>query len=466
MTMKPFRTLLFALLAVTLVPALKAQKEMPPEGSAPKDFVLPPKQTFTLANGLSVTMVPYGSLPKVSVSVVVRAGNINEAESQVWLADVVGDLLKEGTTTKSAEAVAQEAAGMGGAVNIGVGPDQTTVSGDVLTEFGPKLVALLADILRNPLLPESELARIKNDRVRQLTVAQSQPRQLTAEQFHKILYPGHAYGRYFPTAEMIKGFSIHDVKEFYKTNFGAMRTNIYVAGLFDGKAMEKAIRDGFGSWEKGKEPMINLPQPSTTKAFHLINRPGAPQSTIYLGLAVVNPADQDYVPFVVTNALLGGSFGSRITSNIREQKGYTYSPFSTISSRYRSAYWAEIADVTTSVTGPALKEIYGEISRLQNEPPGQTELKGIQNYLAGTFVLQNSSRGGIIGQLAFLKLHGLKDEYLTNYVKTVHAVTPQQVSALTKKYIRPESMILVITGDKSKIEEQIEEYAKPPREMK
>jgi predicted Zn-dependent peptidase len=355
---------------------------------------------------------------------------------------------------------------MGGSVNIGVGQDQSSITGDVLSEFGPKLIALLADVIRNPLFPESELARIKNDRIRQLAVAQSQPRQLTAEQFYKILYPDHPYGRYFPTADMIQGYTLQNVKEFYRKNFGGLRTSIYVAGVFDAKALEKAIREGFESWEKGSEPFISVPKPSMKKAFHLINRPGAPQSTIYLGLPVVNPIEPDYVPFVVTNALLGGSFGSRITSNIREQKGYTYSPFSMISTRYRDAYWAEVADVTTNVTGPSLKEIFGEITRLQNEPPAEAELKGIKNYLAGTFVLQNSSPGGIIGQLSFLQLHGLKEDYLTNYVKRVHSVTPQQVSDLTKKHIRPENMTLVITGDKSMIDQQIEEYAKPAVEPK
>ena len=466
MTMKKIQLVILAFLVVTFVQALHAQKQLPPEGSTPKDFTIPAKQTFALANGISVTMVPYGSLPKVTVSVVVRAGNLNEAANEVWLADFVGDLMKEGTTSRTAEQVAQEAAGMGGSVNIGVGPDQSTISGDVLSEFGPNLIALLADIIRNPLFPESELARIKNDRARQLTVQQSQPRQLTAEQFYKILYPDHPYGRYFPTTEMIQGFSIQNVKDFYRKNFGGQRTSIYVAGVFDSKVMEKAIRSGFEGWNKGSEPYISIPKPSMKKAFHLINRPGAPQSTIYLGLPVVNPYEADFVPFLVTNALLGGSFGSRITSNIREQKGYTYSPFSTISTRYRDAYWAEIADVTTTVTGPSLKEIFGEITRLQSEPPTEAELKGIKNYLAGNFVLQNSSRGGIIGQFSFLKLHGLKDDYLANYVKSVHSVTPQQVSDLTKKYIRPEKMTLVITGDKSKIEEQIEEYAKPAVEPK
>lgn len=460
------RFVLIAFCSLLLVPGLFAQKQLPPEGGKPKDFQLPQKQTFSLPNGLSVTMVPYGSLPKVTVSVIVRTGNLNEKANEVWLADITGDMMKEGTTSRSAQQIAEEAAGMGGTVNISTGLDQTTVNGDVLSEFGPNLVGLLADIVRNPKLPESEMARIKNDRVRQLTVAKSAPRQQTLEQFMRIIYGDHPYGRIFPTQAMLEGYTVAQVKDFYKKNFGAKRTSIHVAGAFDAKAMEKAVRDAFGSWERGPDALIDIPKPSSKKAFHLIDRPGAPQSTIYVGLPVPNPYDKDYVPLLVTNALLGGSFGSRITSNIREQKGYTYSPFSTISSRYRDAYWAEVADVTTDVTGPALQEIFKEVKQLQNEPPPQEELRGIQNYLSGTFVLQNSSRGGIIGQLNFLNLHGLKDDYLTSYVQNVHSVTPEKVSEITKKYIREENMTLVVTGDTKKIETQIQEYAKPAPEIK
>lgn len=464
--MKKKSIVFFVALLVVATAVSFAQKQLPPEGGTPRDFKLPPKQTFTLRNGVNVTMVQYGSLPKVTISMIVRSGNMNEQSNEVWLSDVTGDLMKEGTISRGAQQIAEEAAAMGGTVNVSVGLDQTTINGDVLSEFAPKLVAILADVIRNPLLPESELARIKNDKIRQLTVQRSQPGSLTLEQFRRIIYGDHPYGRIFPTQEMLEGYTIQQVRDFYKKNFGALRTSIYVAGQFDGKEVERALRNAFGDWDRGAEPLINIPKVSAKRFFHLNDRPGAPQSTIYLGLPVINPADKEYVPLIVTNSLLGGSFGSRITSNIREQKGYTYSPFSQISTRYRDAYWVEIADVTTDVTGPALEEVFKEINRLQSEPPSQEELKGIQNYLSGTFVLQNSSRGGIIGQLSFLKLHGLKDDYLTTYVKTVHSVTPEQVSGLTKKYIRDEDMTLVITGDKKKIEKQIEAYSKAAPEGK
>ena len=454
--MSVIRVLMVLCLAV---PGL-AQKQSPPEGGAPKDFVLPEKATFTLDNGLAATLVSYGIVPKVSVRVVVRTGNINEAENQVWLADLAGDLMKEGTLTRTAQEVARDAAAMGGDVAINVGSDQTYIGGAVLSEFGPKLVALLADVLRNPRFPESELARLKNDRVRALSIDKSDPQSLALEKYLQVLYPGHPYGRMHPTEEMLKAYTLAQVRDFYEKNFGASRTHVYISGRFDEKKMEEAIRKAFGDWKRGEAPLINVPKPVSKRAIYLVDRPGASQSTVYIGLPVIDPSNPDYRALLVTNALLGGSFASRITSNIREDKGYTYSPGSTLSSRYRDAYWAEYASVSTDVTGPSLKEIFYEIDRLAATPPSADELKGIQNYLAGVFVLRNSTPEGIISQLSFLDLHGLPDSYLKEYVKAVYAATPEKVQELTKTYLRSKDMVIVIAGDRKKIQKQIELYGR------
>jgi predicted Zn-dependent peptidase len=193
----------------------------------------------------------------------------------------------------------------------------------------------------------------------------------------------------------------------------------------------------------------------------LLDRPGAVQSTIIMGLPVPDPADSDYVPLLVTNSLLGGAFGSRITSNIREQKGYSYSPFSAVTDQYRLAHWAEQADVTTNVTGASLKEIFGEIDRLRSEAPPQPELTGIERNLAGVFALQNSSRLGVIGRLQFVDFHGLPDAYLTDYVKRVLAVTPEQVKTMAQRYLQPDSMTIVVVGDKKTVADQLKPYERP-----
>ena len=455
------RSIAFLVLALAaLAPSALAEKQAPPQPGPPKDFQVPKARKVTLPNGMGVTFVQYGTVPKVTVRLAVRTGNIDEAANQVWLADLVGDMLTQGTATRTASQIAQQAANMGGEVNVGVGEDRTDVGIDVLSEFAPDAARLIADIARNPKFPEAELARLKGDRLRRLSIAKSQPQQIALERFRATLYGDHPYGRLFPTAEMLQGYTIAQVRSFYDANFGAARARLYVAGRFDEAAVEKAVRAAFSDWKKGAPPTANVPKPKSERRVEMIDRPGAVQSTIYLGVPTINPSSPDFVGMTVMNSLLGGSFGSRITSNIREQKGYTYSPSSQISSRYRDAYWVEIADVTTKDTGASLKEIFKEIDRLQAEPPTAAELKGIQNYLAGTFVLSNSSRQGIVGQLEFMDLHGLPEDYLTTYVKRVYAVTPQEVQRLAAKEIQDDRATIVVAGDQKVIAEQVSPYSK------
>ena len=449
---------LAAVVAATLAAASSAvaQRQQPPAPGAPKDFTLTPRKTFSLPNGMQVSMVPFGTVPKVYVRLGVRTGSVNERENEVWLSGVTADMLQEGTTSRSAEQVARDAASMGGALSVNVGPDRTNIIGDVLSERGPEFVRLVADVVRHPKFPESELARVKANRVRQLAIAKSQPQPVAQERFAALLYPGHPYGRVFPTEAMLQGFTIAQVRAFHADNYGAARAHLYVAGVFDAAAMEQAIRAAFSDWQRGPAPAVVPPPPEpTARTVALIDRPDAVQSTINLGLRVPGPSDSTYVPLVVTDAILGGAFGSRITTNIREDKGYTYSPYSYIDTKQRAAEWSESADVTTQVTGASLKEIFSEIDRLQKEAPPADELRGIENNLAGVFILQNSSRSGVAGQLAFVDLHGLGDDYLTGYVRRVLAVTPEQVQRMTQRYLRPERMQLVVVGDKKVVQTQL-----------
>ncbi len=430
-------------------------KEAPPQGGEPRDFSLPKKESFTLENGLEATLVGFGSLPKATVSVVVRAGNLNEGE-RTWLADLAGDFLLEGTAERSASGIAREAAAMGGRVSVEVGADRTVIESDVLAEYAPQMARLLADIVRNAAFPASELERLKRDRQRQLSIAETQPQQMALAAFRDALYGDHPYGNVLPEAEQLAAYTLEDARGFYQDNFGAKRTHVYVAGRFDGQAVGEAIREAFAGWAAGPEILVNVPEPARRKVpTEIIDRPGASQSNLYLGLPVPDPSSPDWIPLQVTNTLLGGFFSSRIIRNIREDKGYSYSPYSTLSSRYRDAYWAQVAAVTTEVTGPAIEEIMGEVDRLQAGAPPAEELDGVKNYTAGTFVLQNSTRSGIINLLAYQQLHELPDSYLTDYVSNVFAVTAEEVSETAEMYLREEDMTVVVVGDRSQIAEQV-----------
>jgi zinc protease len=456
--MIPHRLVLTLGALVTFAAPVLAQRETPPEGGPPKDFQLAEPREVTLPNGLKVVLVTYGQVPKATVQLVVRSGNANETSTRVWLADLMGDLMQEGTTTRTAEQVANEAASMGGQVFVGVGLDQTTIQGDALSEFVPRMIALVGDVALNPRFPESELERLKGDLIRNISIQRSQPQTQSLEEFRRIMYPDHPYGRLYPTEAMVRGYTLADIKAFYQENFGAGRSRIYVVGQFDVAAVERAIQSAFANWTRGTPSAVPAPRPVSRRDLALVDRPNAPQSTIIMGLPVVDPTHADYTRLIVTNTLLGGYFSSRITSNIREDKGYTYSPFSQVSTRYHDAYWAQNADVTTAVTGASLKEIFFEIDRLRKEPPAATELKAVQNYLAGTFIMGASTRGGIAGQLSFLDFQGLPRTYLTEYVKRVMATTPADVQKTAQTYIDPAKMLIVVTGDKKVIDEQVAPY--------
>jgi zinc protease len=342
--------------------------------------------------------------------------------------------------------------------------DETTIGGSSLSEFAPGMASLLADVVRNPGFQESELARLKTDQRRNLAQIKARPVNIAYERFSSTLYPDHAYGRVFPTEAMVDSFTVAQVRSFYASNFGAGRSHLYVAGKFDEQAVEAAIKTAFAGWQRGSPATASIPKAVSVRSIHLIDRPGAVQSTLMLGLPILIPSSPDYPALIVTDALLAGAWGSRIFRNIRENKGYTYSPVSYIANRYRDAHWREIADVTTDVTGASLKEIFFEIDHLRSEPPPLEELSGIQNYVAGQFVRRNSTPVAIINQLRFIDLHGLGRDYLENFVRRVHAVTPADITRIAHTYLRPDQMTLVVVGDKSKVASQLEPYGLPPQQ--
>jgi len=314
-------------------------------------------------------------------------------------------------------------------------------------------------VLPAPSLPASELPRLQADLLRDLSIDKSQPESLARERFLATLFPDHPYGRVFPSESALQGYTIEDAQAFYRENFHAVRTHLYIAGALDGD-LRGAIEDAFGGWAPGA-PAPKVPaRLAEARSFHLIDRPGAAQSNLLIGLPVAEPSSPDYIKLDVMDSLLGGSFASRITSNIREEKGYTYSPGSRIGTRPHLAYWLESADVTTAVTGPALKEIFYEIDRLRREPPSAEELEGIRNYLAGLFILRNTiSPDAIIGQFHFVDLQGLDRSYLSTYVQKVMEVNPTDVQGVAEAYLLPSKMTIVVLGDKAKIAEQVAPYA-------
>jgi len=445
-------------LAVCFSSLSLAAPESPPAPGPALPFDLPATTQYRLANGLKVTLVPYGEVPKTNIALVVRLGNVDEAKGQTALADLAGKLLLQGTQNRNAQQLAEAAADLGGTLAVNVRASDTSIDLECLGDSTTKGIALVAEVARDPAFPESELARLKADLIRETAVLRSQQQPLAQEAFQQAIYGNHPYGRTLAQAKEVERFTLPQAKALWTKYAGGDQAHLYVVGRFDEAAVRAAIEQSLAGWKKvGTHPRPRA-APRAARRVILIDRPGAVQSTVIYGLPVVPPTSPDYIPLTVTNTLLGGSFASRITSNIREKRGYTYSPRSTVLPYPGAATWSELADVTTKDTGASLKEVVREVELLRKEPPSAEELAGMQRYISGNFVLTNSNRAGIVNQLRFIDLFGLPDDWLRTYIQKVNAVTPEEVTRITRKYIDPTRMTLAVAGDRKVVQGDLQPF--------
>lgn len=450
------RTLIAISLALAAAaPALAQDFPPPPPVGEPKPFKLPATESFTLANGMQVTLVPYGVAPKAVVSLRVRAGNAVEG-GQTWLADLTAEMLKEGAGGRSSADLATAAAGMGGDLAVGAGLQTTQITTNILSEHAPAAIALIGEVAMRPTLPASELARVKANLSRQLSVALSQPGTLADAALARTVYGAeHPYGRTIPSQAQLTAYTIDDVKRFHASQFGAKRAHLYIAGKFDAAAVKAAVEKTFGGWAAGPEPAKLAAPHQPGPRVVLVDRPGAPQTTLRLSFdAALAGSDAD-IPQRVTNSLLGGAFSSRITTNIRETKGYTYSPGSNVNFNPGDALWSFEADVTTNVTGAALTEVFKEIRRMQTEPAPIAESKGIRTYMAGLFAIQNSTSPALVNTLATRDTLGLPGDWTDRYVPAVLAVEPAAMMASAKASYPLDKLTLIVVGDLKTVEPQL-----------
>lgn len=447
--------------ALTLNGALPAMAadfpSEPPEPAEVRNFTLPETHTFRLANGLDVTFIPYGSTPKTTLVLQFDSGNVDDGE-QTGIADITFDLLNQGTVTTSASMLARRASSMGGQIQTSVGMNSSQVSIDVLSEFAEPAAQLLAELVTTSAFPEASLTRAVANHWRQIQVARSRAQGQALEAFYSHMYPDHPYGIVYPEESSLRDIQRQDILAFAATHLVASNAHLYVAGRFDANALEAKIRDDYAVLAAGEERENKFGTPRVAPpALINVARDGAVQTTVRLGQRAMPMADKDYVTLQVMNTLLGGMFSSRITQNIREDKGYTYSPRSALSSYKNTSVWFEAADIDAPSTGEALNEIVNEITGLQEAPPPAWELKGVQNYMSGLFVLRNSSRTGLISQLINLEVNELSRSRLTNYISLVNEVDATAVSSIASRYLDLSTMSLVVVGDPSLLDEELQQ---------
>jgi predicted Zn-dependent peptidase len=438
-----------------------------PQVGVPRRFAPPRAIESLLPNGLALTLVPYGTTPTARVELVIGAGTADE--DRVGVAELVGDYLREGSRSRNADSLARETSRLGvvgGEIGTLVRPSTIWVGGEVLSESAQALVELIGDLARDPAFAPEDLARLEANQVRRLSSRRAQPATLASTRVNSLLFPNHPSDR-IPTDDQVRRLTLDDVRRFHAAHFVARRAHLYVAGVFDGPAVEAAARRAFGNWTPGDAPP-HVPDIPVKRAdaqpdrpvIHLLDRPGASQARIQVSVPIVGPAHADHSVLNLLNIMLGSVQTSRIIANVRERHGYSYNVSSRLVRRPGSSQWALTADVANDVTGAALREILAELARVVAEPPPEEELRRHQAFLAGVLVSENATPAGVLDTLRYFDLYRVAAEDRTDFVERVREIAPADIQRVAQTYFQPRDLVIVVVGDRAAVASQVASIGK------
>ncbi len=464
--MKAVRTPVVALAAALLgasilpagAPAQVPDRSRPPELGPPPRIHLPPIQERRLSNGLRVVLMEKHEVPLVQMNLVVRAGSVMDPPGRYGLASMTADMMDEGAGELDALELEDAVSFLGARLSVSAGLHTSRVSLFTPLSKLDEALPLMADVLLRPRFPAEELERKRRSALTSLLQFHDEPTVIASVLFARTLYgPEHPYGRPYLTDEAsIRAITVDDLRTFHDRYFRPNNAFLVVVGDVTLDDLVPRLEKHFGEWQPGEVPEIEVPTPRQVGAREvlLVDKPGAAQSVIRIGRIGVSRTTEDYYALVVMNTILGGSFTSRLNQNLREDKGYTYGARSSFSFRPAPGPFTASASVQTDVTGPSLTEFFRELEGIR-EPVPEEEVARARNYVALGFPAAFQSAAAIARQLEELVLYDLPEDYFDRYVDEILAVSPAQVREVARRYVDPGRVVVVVVGDRARIEEEV-----------
>jgi len=448
-----------AALALISAAAVVSAQERPAVGPE-KPFQLSPRVEKTLPNGLRVIVTRQTSVPKVSITLTVLSGYSSDPPDLTGLASLTADLIQEGTKTKNSRQIRREVFGMGGSLSAAASQDYTSVLARGLAEYAPRLLELTADVAMNPTIPEDEVAIIKQQHLQNVAQQKASPQFLSNRTFRKALFGEHPYARTSETEESLNAMDRAKLVAFHRDHYRPNNAFLLIVGAIEPDAMIAAAEKAFGGWSRGDVAAPAYPAPPALSGRHLyfVQRPNSIQSSISVGNIVVKRSDPRWFELTLANTIYGGAFNSRIVRNIREEKGYTYSPQSALTAFGDTGFYRFAADVRNEVTGPTLTEVFKEIDKMRASGVEANELQGAKSYLRGIFPIQTASQTGLAATLNNVYVFGLPKDYPETFRSKVAAVTADQVKSASATLLGSENSVIVVVGDWAKVKDQLAGY--------
>ena len=437
---------------------------------------LPRPVETTLPNGLRIFVLENHRLPTVRMALTLKAGTM--LEPKPGLAQLTASILTEGTTTRSYAQITEPLEDWGASLSANAGLETTTVTVSGTSDHADELAALLSDVLLHPTFPSDRLDNALNGRGGGGfggggggrrgggggpggPGGGTSPNALAARQMERLFYAGTPFARQPATQTQRRGLKTEDLKTYYDGFYHPNGAVLGITGDVKAKDVIAYFTRQFSDWKSGdKEPTLPTGEVKGKEATHiyLVDRPGSTQTYLLFANVGVSRTDPDYIPLVVANHILGGGASARLFQNLREDKGYTYGAYSSLTAPRWAGMWQATASVRTPVTEGAVKEFFHEFKRIQDKPVTSEELARAKRALIGSFARTLESSDGILGRTLELVQYSLPRDYWDNYPALIAAVTPAEVQRVAKKYLGDNRIQLVAVGERAQIEEGLKKF--------
>jgi zinc protease len=430
--------------------------EAVPALSAERQVTWPKRTRARLSNGLEVILVESHTIPKFHGDLYFRSGNVAAIDRGPGLAEITATVARTGTTKRASRQIEEDLRRIGADLATGAGSDTSSISFAGLSEFAEPLLGMVDELAREAAFPEAEFERERRQKLEEVKLSRTDPGFLAGERLRKVLFGAHPYSQVSPSEEQVAAYRRDDLLSVYREFYTPENGLLLLVGDFQPEAMLKAAEKVFGAWH-GKKPETKsypaLAHPRGRRVY-LVHLPGAVQTQILAGCHAITRKHPDWIRLGLTNSLYGGAFNSRLVMNIREDKGYTYSPRSGVTALRQHGYFSVSAAVRNDVVAASLTEIFYEMDKLRSLPVPESELLDAQNYLSGVFSMGLATQNGLLGQIAVVALNELPDDYVETYRAKLRALTPVDLIETARKYLDSANMQIVVVGDRTQIESQ------------
>jgi zinc protease len=431
-------------------------------------YTFPEIRRGRLTNGIEVRTAAHHDVPLVSVLVLVRAGASFDPAVRPGLAAITGDLLDEGCGDLDALALHDRLGRLGAQLETEVGADATLVGLTTLERFAAPSLALLAEMVIAPRLDPRDFERVRDLRLNRLLQLREMPPAVAERVFARLLFGNHPYGHLpIGTEESLRAMDPGETRTFHHEMYDPSRVTIIAVGDASHESLLSLVDGAFGTW-KGSGTSHSYPDPAalpvpvldSTNAnrLYVVGRAQAPQSELRIGHVAVSRTSPDYHALVTMNLVLGGQFVSRINTNLRERKGYTYGARTSFDFRRGPGPFALHASVQSEATTDAVNEALNELRAIRHDRPVTIEELELGRAALTRGYPRNFETAEQIGRaLAQLALYGLPDDYFTEFVPTVMSLTADDLTGAAARHIHPDRLLAVIVGDPEKIGEGLRE---------